>query len=66
MTAVFALLGCLVVVMHGMSRFAAMLEAREASAGPPSAGIPEDADLTVAIAAAIHAHRRRGRETGSR
>ena len=58
MTAVFVLLGCLVLALGAMSRLAAALD--------PSAvaGSLTDADkveLTVAVAAAIHVHRRRGR-----
>lgn len=60
MTAVFILLGCLVLAVEGMSRVVRRIE----TAGAPSPGsrpLPgeaEEIELTVAVAAAIHAYRK--------
>lgn len=58
MTAVFALLGCLVVALMGMSRLA---NALEPAVPADSLGPADDAELMAAISAAIHAHQRRRR-----
>lgn len=60
MTAVYILLGILVFALHAMSRLAASLEPAESSSLAPS-GVPDKVELTVAVTAAIHAHRRRWR-----
>ena len=53
MSVVFLLLGCLVVALGGMSRLAAAME------HPAGMDPQTEAELTVAIATAIHMHRRR-------
>ena len=56
MMSVFVLLGCLVFALQGMSRLAALLQPVTAE------GLqPDPAELTVAVAAAIHAYRREQR-----
>lgn len=62
MTAVFILLGGLVFAISGMSRLARQLEpaaARPAAAPSAASAEPDLDELTVAVAAAIHAYRRR-------
>ena len=58
MTAVFVLLGCLVVALGGMSRLARALEPAAPTGSP---GQADDSELLAAISAAIHAHQRRRR-----
>jgi len=56
MAVVFILLGCLVLALNAMSRLAEALD--PATVTGESA---DPAEITVAIAAAIHMHRRRWR-----
>jgi sodium pump decarboxylase gamma subunit len=62
MTAVFILLGCLVFAVGGMSRLVRSFQPAIASV-PAGRGDEDELDedeLTVAVAAAVHAYRRRG------
>jgi len=58
MTAVFILLGCLVLIVNAMSRIVRTLEPADIPAAVlPMPGGAEAAELTVAVAAAIHVYR---------
>lgn len=62
MTAVFVLLGCLVLAVGGMSRMARRLEPEVGTGALPSSNpAGDETELTVAVTAAVHAYRKRKR-----